>query len=139
MDDEREPVDAGEFVYRRVHRNHFQAHMPTPVQVSAFRPTDHDDTGISVFRANFVQPMETLALLPEDKRANYYVVRLAVADLRSLGLTVKPDPVPEGPLGHAIVPELNSQTYRNDKDRLKEVQRELAKLASQGIVYRPAE
>jgi hypothetical protein len=92
--DEREPVDTEEHVYRRIHRDHYQ---PPAVLVLAFRPNQNDATGISVFRERFVKPADILAPVDEAKRGNYYVARLAVRDLRRLGLTVVPEPDPNGP------------------------------------------
>jgi hypothetical protein len=117
---------------------YYQADLPMPVQPVAFRPTQNDTTGISVFRASLVQPADTLANLEAGKRNEYYVARLAVRDLRALGLTVVPDPQPDGPAGHAIIPELSCQAYQTDKRRLKQVQLELARLASAEIVHRPS-
>ncbi len=58
--DEHDPVQDGEFVYRRIHRNFFDASVAPPIRREAFRPSQNDDTGLSVFRAVFVQP-DTLA------------------------------------------------------------------------------
>lgn len=103
------------------------------------QPVDaNDTTGLSVFRAAFVQPADILANIEAAKRNNYYVARIAVQDLHRLGLTVVPEPVPNGPLGHAIIPELTWQAYRADKQRLKQIQVELAKLASAAIVHQPS-
>ena len=49
--DEQDPVDEGEFVFRRVPRAYYDASLPIPVQREAFRSTDKDPTGLSVFRA----------------------------------------------------------------------------------------
>jgi hypothetical protein len=136
--DEHQPVDETEFVYRRIHRVYYQADLPLPIQPAAFRPTPNDTTGISVFRARLVQPAATLANVDAGKQNEYYVARLAVRALRNLGLTVVPDPVPNGPAGHAIIPELSWQSYQADKRRLKQVQLELARLASADIVHKPS-
>jgi hypothetical protein len=109
--DERQPVTEEEFVYRRIHRNYYQAGMLLPIQPEAFRPTRNDTSGISVFRTSFVQPKEILADIDTSKRLDYHVARLAVQDLSRLGLTVVPDPDPTGPAGHAIIPELNTLAY----------------------------
>ena len=69
---------------------------------------------------------------------DYYVARIVVKDLHRLGLTVAPEPDPNGPVGHAIIPELSWQAYQADKQRLKQVQVELAKLASTAIVHQPS-
>jgi hypothetical protein len=133
--DEHDPVKDDEFVYRRIHRNFYDANVPTLIRSEAFRPRHNDDIGLSVFRAAFVQPADTLSNIDAGKRNEYYVARVAVQELRRLGLTVVPDPDPNGPLGRAVIPELNWQAYHADKQRLKQVQFELAKLASAAIVH----
>jgi len=135
--DEHGPVQDDEFVYRRIHRNFYDASVPTLVRREAFRPSRNDDTGLSVFRAAFVQPVDTLANIDATKRNDYYVARIAVQDLHRRGLTVVPEPDPAGPPGHAVIPELSWQAYHADKQRLKQVQFELAKLASAAIVHQP--
>ncbi len=136
--DEDQPIYANEFVYRRIHRTYYQAGLPLPVQPAAFRPSQRDTTGLSVFREFFVRPVDTLASVEASKRNDYYVARLAVQDLHRLGLTVVPEPDPSGPLGHAVIPELSWQAYQADKQRLKVLQVELAKLASAEIVHKPS-
>jgi hypothetical protein len=137
--DENDPVDDGEHVYRRIHAAFFVASLPVPIQSPAFRPTSNDTTGHSCFREQFLQrPEDAFVNLPPDKAANYYLARLAVSDLRRLGLTVVPEPVREGPPGHAVVPELSWGSYQADKRRWKPILVELAKLASAAIIHRPA-
>ena len=136
--DEHAPVDSSEFVYRRVHPNYFKSHMAVVVRAEAFRPTEADTSGLSVLRALFAQPHDTLPNLDPEKASGYRVARLGVQDLLNLGLTVVPDPLPGGPLGHAIIPELSWQCYQVDKQRWKPVLVELAKLASAAIVHPPS-
>jgi hypothetical protein len=136
--DERDPVDDSEFVYRRIHVSFVNPAVPIPVQLPAFRPNANDVTGLSVFREAFVSPADTLAAVDVAKVKEYYVARLAVASLRNLGLSVRPEPVPGGPLGHAVIPELSWQAYQADKRRWKPIIAELAKLASADIVHRPS-
>jgi hypothetical protein len=133
--DEQQPVDASEFVYLRIPRIYYQAGLPIPIHPAAFRPNSNDTTGLSVFRAAFVQPADTIEA---GKRNNYYVVQIAVQDLHRLGLTVVPEPDPNGPLGHAIIPELSWQAYQADKQRMKQIQFELAKPASAALVHQPS-
>jgi hypothetical protein len=135
--DETDPVDDGEFVYRRIHPIYFDPSLPIPVQREAFRPNQNDTTGLSVFRATFAQPGDAMANLDPDKAKDYYVVRLAVRDLRKLGLTVSPEPVPGGPPGHAVVPELSWTAYQAQKQQSKTILVELAKLASTDIIRTP--
>ncbi len=136
--DEQQPVEESEFVYRRIPRTYYQTGLPISIHPAAFRPNPNDTTGLSVFRAAFLQPADTLANIEAVKRNNYYVARIAVQDLLRLGLTVMPEPDPNGPLGHAIIPELSWQAYQADKPRLKPIQVELAKLASVAIVHQPS-
>jgi hypothetical protein len=136
--DEQEPIQDDEFVHRRIHRNFYDSSIPTRIRREAFRPNASDDTGLSVFRAALVQPADTLANTDASKQNDYYVVRIAVQDLHRLGLTVVPEPAPNGPLGHAVIPELSWQAYQADKQRLKPVLVELAKLASTAIVHQPS-
>ena len=121
-------------MYRRIHRNFFDPALSLPIQLAAFRPNQNDKTGLSIFRARFVQPVEVLVNL-QSRRNDYLIARLAVRDLIRLGLTVIPEPNPSGPPGHAVIPELNWDAYNADKKRLKEVQHELALLASRDIVH----
>ncbi len=135
--DETDPVEDSEFVYRRIHPTFFDAALPIPVQREAFRPNQNDTTGLSVFRAGLAKPAEALANLDPAKAKDYYVARLAVRDLRKLGLTVGPEPVPGGPLGHAVIPDLSWPAYQAQKQHWKAILLELAKLASADIVHRP--
>jgi hypothetical protein len=136
--DEHDPVDDGEFVYRRIHRSFFNPRMPISIEFPAFRPTPNDTTGLSFFRAGFtVQLRDTLANIAPDKARDYYVARLAVRDLQKLGLTVVPEPDPNGPPGHAVVPELSWVAYQAQKRRCKLILIELAMLASADIVHQP--
>ncbi len=82
-----------------------------------------------------MRPADPLTNIDAGKRDNYYIARIAVQDLQRLGLTVVPEPEPNGPPGHTIIPELNWQAYQADKQRLKQVQVELAKLAGASIVH----
>ena len=135
--DELEPVNDSEFVYRRIHPNFYRSAMPIAVMLEAFRPNRNDSTGLSVFRARFAQPEDCLPL-DRAKRAGYFVARLAVADLRNFGLTVQPDPLPGGPRGHAVIPELSWGSYEGDRARWRPTLLALAKLASKDVVHRPS-
>jgi hypothetical protein len=135
--DESEPVHESEFVYRRVHDSFFDAALPVPIRSEAFRPSEQDSSGLSVFRQRFIDPKGTLTNIDPAKASRYYVVRLAVRDLLGLGMTVVPEPTSTGAPGHAVIPELSWPAYSADKPRAKVLLRELAKLASVAIVYRP--
>jgi hypothetical protein len=134
--DEHEPVDDDEFVYRRIHRTFFDASVAIPIQFPAFRPNPNDTAGLSVFRSSLGPPADTLAQIDPTKVKDYFVARLSVRNLRSLGLTIAPEPVLGGPLGHAIIPELSWVAYQAKKQLWKPILVELAKLASDDIVHR---
>jgi hypothetical protein len=135
---EHDPVEDWEFVYRRIHRVYIDRTLPILVRREAFRPNQMDSTGLSVFRARFVQPLDTLANIAAEKAKHYYVAPVAVQALQDLGLTVTPDPVPGGPLGHAIIPELSWPAYQARKQHCKSIILALAKLASADIVHSPS-
>jgi hypothetical protein len=131
-------MDDSEFVYRRIPGIYFNPGLPVPVQREAFRPNANDTAGLSVFRARFAQPLDTLVNVDPAKREDYYVARLSVEALRKLGLTVQPDPLPGGPPGHAVIPELGWNAYQANKVRWKPTLVALAKLASADVVHGPA-
>jgi hypothetical protein len=70
---------------------------------------------------------------------NYCVVRLSLSELERLELTVVRDESPDAPPGHAFIPQITPAAYKRDKQRLKELTLELARLATENIVLRPAE
>lgn len=137
MKAEDEAVSADEQVLRLIHPVYYKADLALPIQPEAFRPLDSGETGLSVFRLDCLRdPLDALTAIAEGKRSLYYIACLAVADLKSLGLSVQPEPVAALP-GHAIIPELNTIAYHQDKVFWKQVQRQLAELASRNIVHRP--
>lgn len=136
MSEDRDQVEDAESVLRRIHKIYYNTGAVTPVQPEAFRPTERDVDGLSVFRERFVSAAHVLADVAEGKRASYFIARLAVRDLRALNFTVVPAPRMDL-AGHAVIAELNWTSYQKDKPRLKELQAKLAQLASQGIVHRP--
>lgn len=136
MKAEGEPVSADEQVLRLIHPVYYKADLVLPIQPEAFRPLDSGESGISVFRADCLNdPLDALTAIAEGKRALYYIARLAVADLKSLGLSVQPDPIAALP-GHALIPELNTVAYHQNKVFWKQVQRQLAEWASCNLVPR---
>jgi len=57
--------------------------------------------------------------------------------LRNLNLSITPEPISGGPLGHSVIPQLNWVAYQANKQVWKPIIVELAKLASASIVYWP--
>jgi hypothetical protein len=135
--DEDQPVEDSEYVFRRIHPDFFNASLAIAVTREAFRPTKKDSSGLSVFRAGLAKPSDTLANLDQEKAKKYYVAQLPVSELRKLGLTVVPNPIPCGPPGHAIIPQINWHNYQAGKDHWKPILLALARLASANIVHRP--
>ena len=133
--DEHAPVDEGEFVYRRVPRVFYDSSLPIPIQAAAFGPTTNDTKGISLFRVNFAQPLDNLGNVDPAQAKDYYVARISLRNLAKLGLAVKPDPIAGGPPGHTLIPDLSAIAYQANKQSLKAITAELAKLASADIVH----
>lgn len=91
MTTQHDSIQPSEYVLRRVlnQTSVIDTDLAQPVQRIAFRPTDEDLDGISVFRALFTTAEEVAA----GKSAHgYYVVRIPVNEILALGLTVVPDP-----------------------------------------------
>ncbi|HUY36247.1 MAG TPA: hypothetical protein VMV69_26150 [Pirellulales bacterium] len=125
-----------EFILRRIHKNHVDPAPSAVIGFAGFRPTLEDTRGLSVYQEKYASPAEVAA--GGRKPGEYYVVRLSVAALRRLGLSVVTDEREQGPLGHALVPELSLSAYQQDRQKLREIQVRLAVLASQDIVLAPA-
>jgi hypothetical protein len=136
MKAEDEPISDDEFVLRLIHPRYFSVNLGIPIHPEAFRPLDSGEEGISVFRAACATPAQVLGVVAQEKRSLFYVARLAVSELKGLGLSVKPDRIEAVP-GHAIIPEINTSDYRQNKLFWKGVQKKLAELASKEIVHRP--
>ncbi|MBM4073532.1 MAG: hypothetical protein FJ271_32115 [Planctomycetes bacterium] len=109
--------------------------MPSNFHFAAFRPTRDDEDGISVFRERIISAAEVASL--GRKPEEYFVVRLSVAALAQLGLSVVPDVDAKAPAGHAFIPELGLTKYQRNKQSLKDVLLELARMAANSIVHVP--
>ncbi len=134
MKSERDPVSLDEYILRRIHRNMFDASLQVPAARIAFQPGPRDTRGISVFRQMFLSAPELANA--GRKPGEYYIARLSVRELKDrLDLSVVPDVDENQPPGHALIPEINTSRMRDP--RSKEIQRELAKLASKSIVHEP--
>src|SRR6266849_9638596 len=133
MTRQQESIAAEEFVLRRIHKNHYDPRLPVAITPLAFRPTPEDVVGISVYREKYISPVQVAEAGRQP--GQYYVARLPVQALAALNLTVVPDDEPAGPPGHAIIPELSTAAYQQNKQRSKDLQMALARLASQAIVH----
>ena len=137
-------VGRDEYLLRRVLRAYFTPGMDVCIKEDAFRPRLHgpkvrdpDSTGISLYRAAcLADPDAILATVPDDKKPGYGIVRVPVAGLFALGLSVvreDNDAVP----GHVVIPELRAERYAADKDATRRLMFQLAELASAGVVRWP--
>jgi len=142
--DQNEPVSPDEFVLRAIPNVYYQPDLEPSVARDAFQANrTRDAVGLSVFREScFPDPTQAPSIIANALRqnGNYYVARLAVAHLSLLGLAVTPDPQQDSPPGHALIPQLGYMEYAKNKHKAKEIQLELAKLASdpRAIVFAPA-
>src|SRR5262245_53821932 len=128
-----EPVRPDEPLLRRIPPVRYRAGLPVPIDRLAFRPTQDDTDGISMYRAEVV----TAAQVANSGRqaGRYYVAQLFAHQLFALGLTAVPTP---GDLpGHVSIPELRYPILDEQKERAHELQRELAVLASACLVFLP--
>lgn len=128
------------FILRRVSSAHYTPGNPIEVLPVAFRPSSRDVDGLSVyFEAS--EGGVTPAQLAADARPGrqFCVVRLSIRELEKLGLTVVPAPNDDGIPGHALIPEINLESYqcKEHKNSMKELTKRLAELATQGIVLVP--
>ena len=131
--DERTPVENNEFVLRRIHKNDFKPATRDPIQRPAFAPSKMDTDGLSVHRELFIKPRR-LAFCGR-KPGEYLIARFHMSDLEELGLSCLASSDPEQPPGHAIIPQLTSADQKSTKS--KELQRALAKIAKDRIVFKP--
>lgn len=134
--DEHEPVDDSEYLLRRIHKKDVQVAATIRFPRGSFVPNRHDTNGLSFYRERFISPANLADA--GAKRGEYFVVRIAAAAMRALGLTLSPSPDPAQPPGHVLVPELRLERYRTDKANMTLIQIELMKLATNGIVVRPS-
>ena len=81
MKSESDPITDEEFLLRRVRIERFRYDRTPLVSPNAFEPRivgrDPDTTGISLYReACLADPCDILATVPEEKRADYGIVRV---------------------------------------------------------------
>lgn len=129
------PVQPGEFVLRRIHKNDRKKKSPGFIRM-AFGPSKNDTDGLSVFREHFSSAI-AVASAARQTSENYFIARLSVRELRErFGLTVVPSPDPGQPEGHAVIPEINTQNM--DEHASKEKQASLADFAWDFVVHSPS-
>jgi hypothetical protein len=126
-------IDSDEFILRRIHKSHYDSEQPLPVLPAGFRPSKSDGTGLSVFRERYISAAAVAAA--GRSLGEYYVARLEVRALFQWNLSVIPDENPGTLPGHALIPELCLSAYQHNKQRLRSICLELARLASQAVVH----
>lgn len=114
--DGSEPVEDDEILYRRVLEFHYS---PSNNHLSphAFRPTERDKTGLSVYRAKY-KSIEEASRGREGKA--YFVAVLRAGDLRKAGIEVVPRPTVDDP-GHSELPSLTYDNRRSDAAEERQV------------------
>ena len=135
MSVQEEAIAPEENVLRRVPGQWINLTLSMPVSRLAFQASRRDTDGLSVFRENFISA-EQLATVREHPEG-YFVDALNVGKINELNLTVLSDHQPEQLPGHSIIPELSYPNCKAHRQKAKEVQVKLAKLASKQIVYSP--
>ena len=100
-----EAVPDHAYVLRRAHE--------TREERLAFAPTKDDTEGISVFWESSEVTPDSIAKAARKPPKEYRVLRLKVAEVRRLGLSVILD---EPPPRHCVIPEINTGNYKKTKD-----------------------
>jgi hypothetical protein len=109
-----EPIADDELLYRRVPVSKEWYSPEKGLSPEAFDPLESDVTGISVSRAKY-KSVEDAAKGKSKK--GYYVAVLRAVDLRTVGIEIQPQPLPDDP-GHAELPQLRYDN-RTDEELLE--------------------
>ena len=137
MKREDEPISDDEWLVRLVWEDRFDPVGIPIISPKSFLPRKDEVGGISFFRrACLLDPVDALNVIQEEKQVRYAVVLVSVASIRALGFTVEADPI-DATLGHVVVPEININSYKSDKNRFAENFLRLAFEASANILRRP--
>ncbi|TAJ91387.1 MAG: hypothetical protein EPO31_14355 [Gammaproteobacteria bacterium] len=134
------PIDV-EYVLRRIPNqiDYIKLTLSRPVTRLAFRPNNRDTGGISLFRELFTTALD-LARSGQCE-TGYYVIRLQVREITSIGLTLVPDPKDDQLSGHCLIPELECEYKLLDKQSSKQKQQALADITNNNfqtrLVYSP--
>jgi len=107
-----------EFLLRRLHPPEIAPESVVPRSDGGFRATSvrmrlrEGEEGLSVTRAVLTSPRQllNLLLLQNLSPAGWRVCRFTVEEVRSLGLMVRPDPLPED-AGHCLIVGTSEVAY----------------------------
>jgi hypothetical protein len=136
MKAETDPITEDEWLIRLVWEDRVTSRVPI-ISPNAFEPRKTETDGISFYRrACLNDPADALLPFAADKRARYAIVQIPVSLLTTLGLSVRPAPIPDVP-GHVVVPEINITDYLADKAPFTPIKLRLAEAASENIIRRP--
>lgn len=119
------PIRDDELLYRTisVKSGHFADGSLSP---QAFHPNSRDESGISLFRAEYREIQETVG----PSSDGYFVAVLQAGEMRARGIIVEPKPdLGDGviDISHAELPQINRAAKKSDAvAELKEVLVELA-------------
>ncbi len=141
---ETDEITDDEWLLRRVDATAFRDRKTPLVSPNAFEPRtkgrDIDVTGISLYRLDcLAKPEDILATIPEEKRSLKGIVKIPVALIKSLKLTIVVEE-DNRVLGHVVISELNADSYTKDPIAIKPILLQLATSASQpeNILLRPS-
>ena len=117
MKSESDAITDDEWLLRRVPRCRFRNDKTPFISPGAFEPRlagrshDPDLDGISLYReACLTNPDDCLLPVAADKRSEWGIVRISVAEIRELGMSavsVHDDQV----AGHVVIPELSASAF----------------------------
>jgi len=133
MKSEDDPITDDEWILRRVRADMYQTNGFPFLSPRAFEPRtggrEPDTDGISVYRASCLSHVaDVLAEIPPDKLAAIGLVRVLVAHIQSLGLSLTPKKtnVP----GHCVIPELDAKCQKEQRTRADQFAHQLAVFGS---------
>lgn len=137
MKSEDEPVGPDEFVLRLIWRDFLKLGNVPKISPRAFRPRPNETDGISVFREACVsRPEDILIVIDPQKRDKYGIVRIPVAGIQAMGLSLVSAKIETAP-GHVVIPELNIVAFDADSVNLESKMEALAALAGANLIRRP--
>lgn len=110
MADAPDHVRDDEILYRRLLSSKYDPLSDHSIPQDAFRPSRHDQNGISWYRAKDLTP-EQVASAGRNLQG-YHVLAVRAGDLRARGLTLVAD---DDPKGHVSIPEMNYNNRRSDE------------------------
>lgn len=137
MKAEADDVTEDEWLLRRIPVSFWDSPRAFEPRLPGKRVRDPDLTGISLYRESCLHSFkDVLATVDPAKRGSNGIVRIPVALLRELGLTVKIEPDTRVK-GHVVIPEMRADAYSTNKASLVPVMLRLAESAKENVVLRP--